>query len=228
MELPKEKIKATNKNPRTLILFGPPKIGKTTIISQLDNNLILDLEKGTGFVDALKIEVNSISEIKQVGTAIIEAGRPYKYLTIDTASALEVWAEDLATAMYRKDPKGINFKGKSVLELPMGAGYLWLRIAFKQVIDYIETLAEHIILVCHVKDKVTDVDGKELSIKDLDLTGKIKNITSAGADAIGYVYRKDDKLMINFQSSEELCAGSRCDHLRGQNMEFDWSKIYIN
>lgn len=227
MELPKNKIPVSNKNPKITILFGPPKIGKTTLLAQLENNLILDLEKGTRFVEALKIEVTSISEIKAVGQSILEAGKPYKYLSIDTATKLEEWCEDLATAMYKKDPKGANFKGKSVLELPMGAGYLWLRIAFKQVVDYIETLADHIILVCHVKDKIVDIDGKELSIKDLDLTGKIKNITSANADAIGYIYRKDDKVMINFQSSDELCAGSRCDHLRGQNMEFDWSKIFI-
>ena len=36
-----------------MIIFSQPKIGKTTLLAQLDNNLILDLEKGTSFIDAL-------------------------------------------------------------------------------------------------------------------------------------------------------------------------------
>ena len=63
----------------------------------------------------------------------------------------------------------------------------------------------------------------------MDLTGKIASITSANADAIGYLYRdSESKLKINFQAQDELIAGSRCEHLKGQDIEFDWSKIYID
>jgi len=34
--------------------------------------------------------------------------------------------------------------------------------------------------------------------------------------------------MISFDSSEEITAGSRCEHLKGQVMELDWTKIYID
>lgn len=130
--------------------------------------------------------------------------------------------------MYKKDPKGVNFKGKSVLELPMGAGYLYLRQAFKKWIDYVSDLAEHIILVGHLKEKIIEKQGKEVVAKDLSLTGKIREITCANADAIGYLYREDGELRINFQASDEITCGSRCDHLRGQDFAFDWSKIFIN
>lgn len=40
--LPTSKIAAVTQDPRNLILFGPPKIGKTTIVAELENNLILD------------------------------------------------------------------------------------------------------------------------------------------------------------------------------------------
>jgi hypothetical protein len=45
-------------------------------------------------------------------------------------------------------------------------------------------------------------------------------------DAIGYVLREDDKLMVSFKADESIEAGSRCEHLRGQCMEFNWSNIY--
>lgn len=228
MELPKKKVKVDNENPRNFIIYSKPKMGKTTLLSQLDDCLIIDLENGSDYVEALKIKVNSIKELYEVGEKIKAEGLPYKYVAIDTISKLEEWCEEVATNMYRKDPKGRNFAGKSVLELPMGAGYLYLRIAFKQWIDYVLTLAEHVILVGHLKDKLIDKAGKEVEAKDLALTGKIKEITCANADAIGYLYREEGKLKINFKASDEITCGSRCEHLRGQDFDFDWKKIFIN
>ena len=84
------------------------------------------------------------------------------------------------------------------------------------------------ILVGHLKDKMLDKKGKEVSSKDLDLTGKIKQITCANADAIGYIYRESDNTMISFNSMNDITAGSRCDHLKGQDMKLDWTQIFID
>lgn len=228
MELPKSKVAVQNLNPRTFILYSQPKMGKTTLLSKLEDCLIIDLENGSNYVEALKVKVNNIKELYELGEEIKKQGKPYKYIAIDTISKLEEWCEEVATSMYKKDPKGRNFTGKSVLELPMGAGYLYLRQAFKKWIDYVEDLAEHVILVGHLKEKIIEKQGKEVTAKDLSLTGKIREITCANADAIGYLYRENDQLKINFQASDEITCGSRCDHLRGQDFEFDWKKIFIN
>jgi len=57
MELPKKIVKSTSKNPRTMIIYSQPKMGKTTALAQLDDCLILDIENGSEYVDALKINV---------------------------------------------------------------------------------------------------------------------------------------------------------------------------
>ena len=64
--------------------------------------------------------------------------------------------------------------------------------------------------------------------ESLDLTGKLKNMLMADCDAIGYVYRDDEKkkLMVSFQANEALEAGSRSPHLRGKEMELNWKSIY--
>lgn len=228
IELPKKKVPVENKNPRNFILYSQPKMGKTTLLSQLDDCLIIDLENGSNYVDALKVKVNSIKELYDLGETIKKEGKPYKYVAIDTITVLEQWCEEAATNKYKQSPQGKNFIGTSVLELPMGAGYLHLRIAFKKWIDYLLTLAEHVILVGHLKDKIIEKKGKEVIAKDLALTGKIREITCSNADAIGYLYRENDELRINFQASDEITCGSRCEHLKGQDFEFDWKKIFIN
>ena len=45
-------------------------------------------------------------------------------------------------------------------------------------------------------------------------------------DAIGYVHREEDELMVSFKANEAVEAGSRCEHLKGQVMKFNWNKIY--
>lgn len=229
MELPKKKVKPDRRNPKILVIYSPPKLGKTTLLAQLEDNLILDLEDGTKYLEALKIKVNNISELGDSCKSIIEANKPYKFVTVDTITKLEEWCEGQATKTYKATPMGKNFKGKSVLELPNGGGYLWLRQAFQQWLDAFYLLSDHLILVGHIKDKFIEVQGKEVSAKDLDLTGKIKSITCANADAICYLYRdSENKIIANFKSSEDVICGSRCDHLRGQTFEFDWNKIYID
>ena len=230
--LPKTIIKASRKSPKNMVIYGPPKIGKTTMLSKLDNCLIIDLEDGSDMVDALKVKVNNLGMLATIGKEIIQEQRPYKYVAIDTISKLEEWCEVEGKRIYMKTPMGKNFEqknpGASVLSLPNGAGYLYLRIAFKQWIDRLNLLADHVILVGHLKDKMLEKKGKEVAVKDLDLTGKIKQITCAGADAIGYIFRENEQTMISFNSLDDVTAGSRCDHLKGQTMPFEWNKIFID
>ena len=232
MELPKAKVKASRKSPKNMIIYGPPKIGKTTVLSQLDDCLIIDLEDGSDMVDALKVKVNNLSELQNIGTAIMKQGRPYKYIAIDTISKLEEWCEIEAKNIYKETPMGKNFDSKntgaSVLSLPNGAGYLYLRMAYKKWIDKLNKLADHIILVGHLKDKMLEKKGKEVAVKDLDLTGKIKQITCANADAVGYIYREEEETMISFNSMDDVTAGSRCTHLKGKTMPLNWSDIFID
>jgi len=232
MELPTKKVKASRKSPKNMIIYGAPKIGKTTALSQLEDCLIIDLEDGSDMVDALKIKVNSLAELQQAGGSIMKAGRPYKYIAVDTISKLEEWCEDEGKKMYQATPQGKNFdknnEGLSVLSLPNGGGYLYLRRAYKKWIDKLNLLADHVILVGHLKDKMLEKKGKEVAVADLDLTGKIKQISCANADAIGYIYRENEETMVSFNSLEDTVAGSRCEHLKGQTMPMKWSNIFID
>ena len=232
LKLPKKKTKALRKSPKNMVLYGAPKIGKTTVLAKLDNCLILDLEDGSDMIDALKIKATDLNELSQIGQSIIKEGKPYKYIAVDTITQLEIWCESEAKVLYRNTPMGKNFdrenKGLSVLTLPNGAGYLYLRMAYKKWLDRLNKLADHVILVGHLKDRMIEKQGKEVSSKDLDLTGKIRSITCSNADAIGYVFREGDKTMVSFDAGQDINAGSRCDHLKGQIMELDWTNIFID
>lgn len=236
--LPTKKVKAERQNPKRLLVYSKPKTGKTTAFAGLDDNLILDLESGSDYVEALKVKVSNLQELLDAGKAIKAAGNPYKYITIDTVTALEDMIQPLAIKLYQKTPMGKNFDGDNVTTLPNGAGYLYIRQAFFQVLDFIDTLAPHIILAGHIKDKVVDDKGEMVMSANIDLTGKIKSLICANADAIGYMYRKGNKTILSFKTNEEVTCGARPEHLRNEEivvtemnekgeLEFHWDKIYV-
>jgi len=235
--LPTKKVKAERVNPKRLLVYSKPKTGKTTAFAGLEDNLILDLENGAEYVEALKVKINDLQELLDTGKAIKEKGQPYKYVTVDTVTALEEMIMPLAIKLYKKTPMGKNFSGDSVITLPNGAGYLYIRQAFFQVLDFIDTLAPTIILSGHIKDKVVDDKGEMVMSANIDLTGKIKSLICANSDAIGYMYRKGNQTIMSFKSNDEVTCGARPEHLRNEEIvitemiddvvKTSWEKVFI-
>ncbi len=213
--LPTSKIPAVTKSPELLILFSAPKVGKTTLVAQLENNLIIDLERGSNFVEALKIQAKNTTDIHNICEEIKKAGKPYQYITVDTATALEDLCLPLALKLYQGTPMGRTYTD-NVLNLPNGAGYKYLRDAFDIMIDKIRECAPRVILLGHVKDKIVEKVGKEVNAKELALTGKLSSIICSKADAIGYLYREENKCWVTFETQNELVCGARPEHLRNK------------
>lgn len=236
MELPLKKVNITSINPKRIIIYSKPKTGKTTAYAGLENNLIIDLEEGSGYVHALKIDIKSLDELREVGIKIKEAGYPYKYVTIDTVTVLEDMVKPHALKLYKNTPMGASFKGDDVLKLPNGAGYMYLREAFFQVLDFIDTLAPHIILSGHLKEKRIDDSGSLVEAAGIDLQGKLKSLICSKADAVGFMYRNGNKTMLTFKSMDEITCGARPEHLKNKEIllaeEVDgeyktyWDRIY--
>ena len=236
--LPTKKVAAERVNPKRLIIYSKPKTGKTTAFAGLENNLLIDLENGADYVEALKVKITSLKELLETGKAIKEAGKPYKYVTIDTVTALEEMIMPLAIKLYKQTPMGKNFDGDTVINLPNGAGYLYVRQAFFQVLDFIDGLAPTIILSGHIKDKQVDDKGELVMSANIDLTGKIKSLICAQADAIGYMYRKGNKTILSFKTNDEVTCGARPEHLRNEEivitemidnvLHTTWDKVFLH
>ena len=241
--LPTEKNKPRVQNPRFLILFGRPKSGKTTLASQLENNLIIDLEGGSEFLEALSVQARSVQDLGEIASAIrnknAELGKKlYKYITIDNATRLEEICLPYAATLYRQNPMAKTWTGTDVRTLPKGAGYMYLREAVRKVIDMFRELAENFILIGHTKDKMIDKDGEELTEMALDLVGKLGDIVCGESDAVGYVYRKKNETIISFEGGDNTIIEARAPHLRGNkivvansdennNITVHWDRIFL-
>lgn len=245
IELPVTRSEATSYNPKLFILIGPSKAGKSTIISALDDNLVIDLEDGYRALSVMKVQARSANDIFEIRNAIVEKGRaekkmPYKFITIDNATRLEEMALSYAAELYRATPMGAGWgmlkdaKGQLVKDpktgkpmadpkadvrhLPNGSGYQFMRSAVKKLIDIFKPLCETLILVTHVKDKQIRRNNVELSTTTIDLAGKTGDILCGEADAIGYVCRENNKTYISFEGGDDILREARSPHLRGKKL----------
>ena len=223
-------------------MYGLPKAGKTSAVAQLPNNLIIDLEGGSKFIDALAVQARTITDLGEIAQAIraknAEVGHKfYKHITIDNATRLEEICLPYAGSLYRQTPMGKNWKGTDVRLLPNGSGYMYIRQAVRKVIDMFKELCDEFILVGHVKDVQIEQNGEELSEMALDLVGKLSSIICGEADAVGYVYRKGNETHISFKGGDGTIKEARAPHLRGQDIIIatgnedgsittNWEKVY--
>lgn len=240
--LPTERTKAESYNPRFIILYGFPKSGKSSCIASLDDNLVIDLDDGYRALSVMKLKANTIKDVFAIKNAIEakikETGqKPYRIITIDSATKLEELCLPYAAALYRKTSMGSDFgllrdkdrnirKDKNgnpmydpkadVRTLPKGAGYLYTRQALKEVLHMFKPLCQTLILVCHVKDRQIQLNGTESTSLMVDLAGKLSDIICGESDAVGYIYRSGNKTMLSFDGGDNLVREARPLHLRGR------------
>lgn len=239
--LPTERRKATDYNPRLMVLFGKPKCGKSTLMASIDNNLIIDLEDGYRALDVMAVQARSANDIFEIRNLITQknlenGGKPfYRFITIDNATRLEEMSLFYAAALYRRTQMGASYgykkdkignilkdaQGNKVIDpkadvrqLPNGAGYAYIRTALKEMINMFRPLCDTLILVCHVKDKQIKKNDAETTEMAVDLAGKTGDIICGEADAIGYVSRQGNKTLISFVGGDNAIRGSRPLHLR--------------
>ena len=125
-------------------------------------------ENGSSYVDALKVKINSLKDLNEVCKAIKDAGKPYKFITIDTITAVEEMAKPLAIKLYQNSPMFSDRYAdvKNPAELPNGSGYTFWRTSIEKIIDMVASCAPNLIICGHVKDSaLSENDKKEIVYK---------------------------------------------------------------
>ena len=212
-------------NPTSLLLYGAPKVGKTTALSKLKDCLIIDTEKGSNYIENCQIaSINNLSELKQLSQHLSEM-KPYKYIAIDTLAMIVNWVQD-NIVMEHNHANPAN-PITSFADLPYGLGYQHRESKVFQILKDFRSKCVTMILIGHRKIAQTNEQGL-VDPASLDMTGGIRNKLMAFCDSAGLIFRDEDQnLMVSFETSGDLEAGSRNKHLRGKVFPFEWDKIFL-
>ena len=269
MELVKKKKTILKQSPDEVLIYSKPKMGKTDLVSRIEDCGIIELEGGANYVNGFVHDVNNLAELDKVLTWL-EKENPYKYVAFDTLTRLEEWCEIEGTLNYMNSTQGKSFnrvtqehidrglapQGKlgaqfppgkegfeSVHTLGQGFGYRWSRESYQKWFLRMKALKCRKIFLAHIKDKFIETkNGDQVSGRDIDLTGKLKSITTSFVDTIAYLHRgMDGNTYLSFKAGEAVAEGSRSKHLTGQDVmigewdkekrdysQVNWDKVYID
>jgi len=252
MAFKKEKTLVSLQSPNEILIYSKPKMGKTDLVSRIDDCGIIELEGGANYVNGYVHNVNNLKELDEVLTWL-EKENPYKYVAFDTLTKLDEWCEIEGTLNYMNSSQGKSFNrvlqdhidaglapqsklgakfppGKegfeSVHGLGQGYGYKWSRESYQKWFMRMKALKCRKIFLAHVKDKLIETKLSEQVIgREIDLVGKVKSITTSFVDTIAYLHRgSDGNTYLSFKAGEAVAEGSRSKHLTGQDLLIgEWS-----
>tara|TARA_R100001594_G_scaffold139206_1_gene183412 strand:- start:771 stop:1442 length:672 start_codon:yes stop_codon:yes gene_type:complete len=209
-------------NPGLLLLYGSKKSGKTTMLGQLDDCLVIDTENGSDYITGDVAIANNLDDIREIAKEAAGPENKYKYIAIDTINPVIEWLETPVLLQY-----GAKYKDtyNSIGEIPHFAGWGEHRKNVQKFISAFRKICDCLIIIGH--NKAATAANGIVEPETFDAQGKLKSLIMAQADAIGYVHRDDeDVLKVSFKSGRALEAGSRCEHLKGEILDFKWENIF--
>ena len=196
---------------KIVVIYGEPKVGKTTIASQFPNALLLAFEKGYNALSGVMAQnVTKWSEFRKVLKQLesVAVQEKFETIVVDTA--------DLAYASCEKfiiQREGVDKIG----DIPYGAGYKMVRDEFDTSLRSIPMMGYGLVMISHAQMATqTMEDGTEYSKTIPTLAKQPRGIVLSMADIIGYaksVEREgESKTVLFLRGTPQFEAGSRFKH----------------
>lgn len=201
----------------TMALYGPPKHGKSTIVSSFPGVLFAAAEEGLNHIKCRKVGIGKWEDMEELAELIVSEKHDYRTLAIDTVSAAFALCEEFTCRKLGIDhPSDENW----------GKGWKALRENFYKPIRKLAVPMKsgrpRIGLVFVGHDKQTEVKGRIVKTNRtvMDLSGTARKVILPLVDIIGYCgFRLDaggdatDERVVHFRGSETVEAGDRTGKL---------------
>ena len=212
IKLPKEPTSDfSSDQPEIIVVAGAPKVGKTFFASSFPKVLVADMEAGSRFLEyhpnKNNIYVLQLSNLAEVRGLIVQLAKeretiPYETIVVDSLTTLEQWIEEEVSQELNCEFGTAGY----------GADYGSARTKIMRIINGFKKVNQRIILVAHTN--ISAEPGTE--IQTLSLTGKVKNLVTAAADAVGFMCWRNEERVISFASTQKDESGSRYPQLIGK------------
>lgn len=168
---------------RKILLFGPPKIGKTSIVAGLgDEILFLAFERGHDDVNVHLVEINKWADFENA-IKELKGNQKFKMVCIDTL--------DSAFVMYRQH--FLNKAGKeSEYDFSRrGEGWLGLRRGFRDAFFNLQLLGRGYIIIAHQReDERSEGNVVVRPNYPMDKANEMRGVIEGVVDAIWYMNSK--------------------------------------
>ena len=196
-----------------LLIYGKPKVGKTTLASKFPKNLLIAFEKGYNAIDGVKaVDINTWADFKLVLRQLKkpEAQAMYDTITIDTTTIAYEMCEQFICAQ-----NGVQ----TVADIPWGQGYTATKKEFESCLRQITMLGYGLVLISHIETrKEKTADDSEIEILAPSMPKRCYEVVNQIVDIIGYIATEWDDLgnsqrYLYTRQTPTVMAGSRFPYL---------------
>ena len=173
--------------PPRIVVYGDPKVGKSTFSSKTDSPIMIDIEGGSDGISVPRIsDVKTLDGFKGFVSALLKDEHEYKTLVIDSLD----WLERLVQQSICEE------HGKSGIEdFGFGKGYTYVYEKFAKILAYLDRLRDErnmtILFLAHSHIKThQDPLNDNYDKHTLKLHGKLCDLVTEWCDAVLYATKK--------------------------------------
>lgn len=210
-----------------LLIYGASKIGKTSFAVQAPRTLTCAFELGLNALSGQRyVAIPKWSDFKKVLSQLRkpQAREMYDTIVIDTAT----WAYGLCEKYIC-----LREGTEDLRSIPWGQGWGMVKAEFSEALREITMLGFGLILICHEKEKPTDLrdeEGNAISRVEPDGPRQMREIIDALVDIIGYIgvefdpVTKESTRYLYTRQTPTVFAGSRYQYL-APRIKFGYNEL---
>ncbi|TXH09397.1 MAG: hypothetical protein E6R04_08145 [Spirochaetes bacterium] len=203
---------------KTILIYGAPKVGKSTTSNTLPGNLFADLEGGLQFLSCNRVSISSWDDLLKLRDELVTVKHNFKNLTIDTVDLFHKYCERYI--VKKAGAKDINDG-----ELAYGKGGNRVK---DEIINFLISLKQKgisVTLISHGKEREMSTKTAKWSYMGTTLGPSVETAMTALCDYIFYCYiNEDGKRVMRTKPSKYVLAGDRSAKLP-EIMEMDLNLI---
>ncbi len=159
--------KQRNINDQIVLIYGRPKIGKSSFCAQFEDAVFLATEPGLNHQEVFKVNVNSWGKFLEACGELAKGQHKFKTIIVDTV-------DNLVAACSDHVCKDNNISSPS--ELPHGRGWSLITTELNRALIKLASLPYGMVLVSHSKQEEIETKTKKYCRMTIDIGGKNQNI----------------------------------------------------
>lgn len=206
------------------LLYGVPKIGKSTFCSQMNEPFFIATEPGLNALSVYAVFPKTWEEVLETGAELDKSDR-FGTVVLDTVDNAYQMAMDYTCKLHNiKHPQDLEY----------GKGWHLVNTEFQRVINKLAQSRRGLVLVSHSQDITIKTRTAEISKSVPTLSGGARKFTLGLSDIILYAEMVETKegitRTLHAAPSENWEAGDRTGRLPSE-MPLDWkivSKAFEN
>lgn len=176
--LPSERSKPTaDLSQQTILVYGPPKIGKSTFASRFPEALFFECEPGLNQLEVFKVPTYTWEDFLAACKLVAGGNHRFKTIVIDTVDNAFKYCSDHVCGKH-----GIEYEG----DMSHGKGWALVKNEWHRVLTRLAALPCGLILISHAQDKTVQTRTGEHTKTQPSLPDRARGVVLGLVDMILY------------------------------------------